>query len=83
MSMDDPSPLSQYGAAALLAVLAQSLLNNDSPQPISPQVLVDEMIDELRHDERKQKGDAEAISALTATLRYLHMAERLSEKLGR
>ena len=77
MSMDDSTPLSQYGAAALLAVLAQSLLNNDSPQPISPQVLVEAMLDELRHGERKWTGDEEAISALTATLRYLHMAEQI------
>ena len=80
MSMDDPTPLSQYGAAALLAVLAQSLLNNDSPQPISPLVLVEKMIDELRHGERKQKGDEEAISALTATLRFLYVAEQVSGK---
>ncbi len=80
MSMDDPTPLSQYGAAALLAVLVQSLRNSDLPEPISPQVLVERMIDEMRHGERKWTGDKEAISALTATLRYLHMAEQMSGK---
>ena len=80
MSIDDPTPLSQYGAAALLAVLVQSLRNRDLPEPISPLVLVERMIDEMRHGERKWTGDEEAISALTATLRYLHMAEQMLGK---
>ena len=80
MSMDDPTPLSQYGAAALLAVLVQSLRNSDLSEPISPLVLVERMIEEMRHGERKRTGDEEAISALTATLRYLHMAEQMSGK---
>ena len=80
MSMDDPTPLSQYGAAVLLSVLVQSVRNSDLSQPIHPLVLVERMLDELRHGERKWKGDEEAISALTATLRYLHMAEQMSEK---
>ena len=80
MSMDDPTPLSQYGAAALLAVLVQSHRNSDLSEPLSPLALVEGMIDEMRHGERKLTGDEEAISALTATLRYLHMAEQVSKE---
>ena len=47
--MDDPAPLSQYGAAALLAVLVQSLRNSDLPEPLSPLVLVERMIAYLRY----------------------------------
>ena len=80
MSMDDPTPLSQYGAAALLAVLAQSLRHNESPHPLSPLVLAERMIADLRNAERKQKGDEEAIATLKIALRYFYVAEQVSVK---
>ena len=41
MSMDDPTPLSQYGAAAFLSVLVQSLRNSDLPEPIQGDYILD------------------------------------------